>query len=139
MSRKEEVLSAFQVFQNALLSNDTEILDSLLAPDYRGYSIRGELEDRDAVLGAFGPGGVSMEEFSTENLLIDIRGDVGIVTGRGFVRGTFQGEEWQHYLHFCDLYEETGGRWKIFLSHGMEVDPPAAGPEPGAEPIPDSG
>ncbi len=139
MLKRDGLLRAFHTFQNALLSNDTETLDQLMAPDYRGFSIRGELEDRQAVLDAWGPGGVSMDESSTEDLQLDIRGNVGIVTGNGFVRGTYQGEVWQHYIHFCDLYVETENGWRILLSHGTETNPPASGPTSGAEPRTDSG
>jgi hypothetical protein len=123
MSKEKMVLDTFYAFQNALLSNNIEELDRLLAPDYRGYSIRGELEGRQAVLDAWGPGGVSMDESSYENLEVEIRGDVGIVTGNGFVAGTFQGEGWQHHLHFCDLYLKIGGGWQVFLSHSVEIEP----------------
>ena len=91
MSERDDLLEAFHAFQNALLSNDSEVLDRLLAHDYRGFSIRGELEERQAVLDAWGPGGISMDESSYENLQVEIRGPVGIITGNGFVAGTFQG------------------------------------------------
>jgi ketosteroid isomerase-like protein len=126
MDKEKELLDAFHRFQNALVANDIQELDRLIAPDYRGFSLRGELEDRDAVLRAWKPGGVSMEDFSYTDLRVDIRGDVGILTGRGFVGGTYQGHRWEHNLRFCDLYSKTEEGWKIFLSHSVELAP---GPE----------
>lgn len=123
MSRKDELLEAFHRFQNALASNDVTELDALMAPDYRGYSIRGELEGRDMVLKAWKPGGISMIEFRHSDLQIDIRGEIGILTGHGYIRGSFQDTPWEHHLHFCDLYLEGNDGWRLLLSHAVEVHP----------------
>ncbi|MGD2123578.1 MAG: nuclear transport factor 2 family protein [Gemmatimonadota bacterium] len=124
MSNEEGLLQAFHRFQNALLANDVGELDRLLAPDYRGFSLRGELETRDAVLKAWQPGGVSMDESSYTDLRGEVRGPVGIVTGYGYVAGTFAGQRWEHHLHFCDLYTKSEEGWQIFLAHAVEVEPP---------------
>lgn len=130
MHDKDDLLEAFHRFQQALLSNDVEELDRLLAQDYRGYSLRGELEAREAVLEAWKPGGITMDEFDYEELFADVRGNVGILTGNGFVGGSSQGARWQHHLHFCDLYEKTPEGWKIFLSHSVEIGSDATSPVP---------
>jgi hypothetical protein len=122
-SEKDDLLHAFRSFQDALLSNDLERLDRLLAPDYRGYSLRGELEEREEVLAAWGSGGIDMAESRYEDLQVDIRGEVGIITGIGFVAGSFQEEPWHHHLHFCDLYTKSEEGWQIFLSHAVELEP----------------
>jgi hypothetical protein len=124
MSNEEELLKAFHRFQNALLSNDVEQLDGLLAPDYRGFSLRGELESRELVLEAWKPGGISMDESSYRELRAEVRGPVGIVTGYGYVAGTFQEHCWEHHVHFCDLYLHSKDGWQVFLAHAVEVEPP---------------
>ena len=125
MPKEDKLLDTFHRFQFALISNDTEELGRLLAPGYRGYSLRGELEGRNAVLKAWGPGGISMDEFSYRDLRIDIRGEVGILAGNGFVAGSFQGEPWEHHLHFCDLYVNGPEGWQVLVSHSTELE---AGP-----------
>ncbi|NNM03767.1 MAG: nuclear transport factor 2 family protein [Gemmatimonadetes bacterium] len=127
MSRKDEVREAFNAFQSALMSNNADALDRLMAPDYRGFSIRGELEDRQAVLDAWGSSSLSMEEWRHEGIEIEVRGEVGIVTGNGFVSGTFEGVGWEHHVHFCDLYVNSPSGWQVFLSHAVEVSPPDSG------------
>jgi hypothetical protein len=122
MSEEDQVLDAFHRFQRALMRNDTGELDRLMAPGYRGYSLRGELEGRTSVLDAWAPGGVRMDEFSYEDLRIDLRGEVGILTGSGFISGDFMGEPWEHHVHFCDLYVKSEAGWQVFLSHTTEVE-----------------
>ena len=133
MGKEDEVRKAFNAFQGALISNDTSALDRLMAPDYRGYSIRGELEERQAVLDLWGSGAVSMDHSSYEGLEIEVRGDVGIVTGQGFLSGKYEGTGWEHQIHFCDLYANSPMGWQLFLSHSTEVNPFDA-PQPGTDP-----
>lgn len=122
MSQDEELLDAFHRFQRALISNDLGELDRMMAPGYRGYSLRGELEGRGLILEAWAPGGVRMDEFTYEDLRIEVRGEIGILTGNGFVSGDFMGEPWEHNVHFCDLYVKSEMGWQVFLSHTTEVE-----------------
>ena len=124
MSRNEAVLATFQDFRDALFASDVQALDRILDGAYRGYNLRGELEGREVILGAYAPGEVSMETFDVEEVQVDIMGGVGIVTGKGYVAGSFQGTPWEHHLRFCDVYVERAGEWKLFLSHATPMEPP---------------
>jgi len=122
---KEAVLSVFHEFRDALFARDTRTLDALLAEDYRSYNLRGELEDRDVVLKAYSPGGAVLTEFQVDELSIEVFPEVGILTGRGYVAGTWEGQPWSHHLRFTDVYIHRHGRWKIFLSQATPMEEPA--------------
>lgn len=124
---EEALLSTFRQFRDALFACDTEALDSLLAEDYRGYNLRGGLEDRVAVLEAYSPGNAELRDFEVAELRVDVFSEVGIVTGRGYVEGQWQGQTWSHHLRFCDIYVLREGRWILFLSHGTPLEDPARG------------
>jgi len=124
---KEAVLSVFHEFRDALFAQDTRTLDALLAEEYRSYNLRGELEDRDVVLTVYSPGGAVLKEFQVEELQIDVFSEVGIVTGKGYVEGTWEGQPWSHYLRFMDVYVHSDGRWKILLSQATPMEEPAQG------------
>lgn len=121
MSAEADVLKTFLRFRDALLANDVDTLDALLAPDYRGYSLRGELEARDLILQAYSPGTVTMDRFETDDLRVETFGVIGIVTGGGFVEGSTDGERWQHELRFCDIYRHGEEGWQLYLSHATPV------------------
>jgi ketosteroid isomerase-like protein len=122
MPAADEVLSVFSRFRDALFSNDVDTLDAIMAPDYRAYNLRGGLEERDLVLQAYCPGVVKMERFETSDLQVEIFGEIGIVTGCGFVAGLAGGEQWEHDLRFCDIYRRTGERWQLHLSFATPLD-----------------
>ena len=120
MSAEAEVQDCFHRFRDALLANDVLTLDVLLAPDYRGYNLRGEPEGRELILQAYSPGVVTMDRFETSDLRVEVFGEIGIVTGHGVVEGSAGGERWKHDLRFCDIYRHAGAGWQLYLSHATE-------------------
>ena len=120
MSAEAEVRHCFDRFRDALLANHVLTLDALLAPDYRGYNLRGELESRDLILQAYSPGVVTMDRFETSDLCVEAFGEIGIVTGCGIVEGSAGGERWKHALRFCDIYHHSDVGWQLYLSHATE-------------------
>lgn len=117
MSKKDSLMATFNEFRDALFASDVGVLDRILAEDYRGYNLRGELEGREVVLGAYAPGVVSLDQFEVRDLQVDVLGEVGIFTGVGYIAGSYEGEGWKHYLRFCDVYVDREGAWKLLLSH----------------------
>jgi ketosteroid isomerase-like protein len=122
MSAKEEVLLAFQSFRDALYKCDTQELNRLLAQDYRGYNLAGHLEGRDLVLEAYSPGRAVLERFDAEELHVDVIGDVGILTGKGYISGHYEEEPWEHTLRFCDIYVRGAEGWQLFLSQATPME-----------------
>jgi ketosteroid isomerase-like protein len=127
MSR-ESLLQAFQRFRDALFACDTETLDALLTDNYRGYNLRGEPEDRNVVLKVYRPGAAQLTDFEVEELRVEVFSEVGIVTGRGYVAGSWQGHPWSHHLRFCDVYVLREGDWLLLLSHATPMEEPTPGP-----------
>ena len=121
MSAIDEVLSTFNRFRDALMANDVNTLDALLAPTYRGYSLRGELEGRNAILEAYSPGVVTMDRFETSDMTVEAFGEIGIVTGCGIVEGSAGGERWSHELRFCDIYRHGANGWQLYLAYATPL------------------
>jgi len=122
MPTEADVLNTFHRFRDALLANDVDTLDRLLAQDYRGYNLRGELEGRELILQAYSPGIVTMDRFETDDLRVEVIGEVGIVTGCGIVEGTAGGERWKHDLRFCDIYRDGTAGWELYLSFATPIE-----------------
>jgi ketosteroid isomerase-like protein len=126
---RDGLLEAFRGVRQALLSGDTGAIRELYAEDFRSHSLRGDAEGRDAVLEAFGPGGVKLDLFEVEDLAVEVFGDVGILTGLGSISGWFDRSEFRHRVRFVDIFLRRDGRWRYHFSQSTEI---AAGPEPPA-------
>jgi hypothetical protein len=123
MTRQDTLVAVFHEFRDALFASDVEVLDRILAADYRGYNLQGHLEGREVVLEAYAPGAVSLEVFDVEELQVDLVGEVGMLTGKGYIAGSYAGEPWQHHLRFCDIYLDREGAWELFLAQATPMEP----------------
>ncbi len=120
---RESLLAAFGALREGLLSADTEALRDLYAEDFRSHSIRGDVEGLEAVLEAYGPGGVRLEMFEVEDLTAEVNGEVGLLTGLGQISGRYEGVEFHHRVRFVDIYLWRDGRWRYYFSQSTEIEP----------------
>ena len=116
MGSKEQLLMTFERFKEALFNSDTETLREMIAEDYQGFDPQGQPQDMKMILEAYRPGGVKLDRYDVENLAIRIVGDVGIITGKGCIQGTYAGHEFGHQLRFLDLYVHREGGWRLYVS-----------------------
>jgi ketosteroid isomerase-like protein len=118
---RDGLLEAFRGVRQALLSGDTGSIQELYAEDFRSHSLRGDVEGRDAVLEAFGPGGVKLDMFEVEDLAVEVFGDVGVLTGLGSISGWFDRSEFRHRVRFVDIFLRRDGRWRYHFSQSTEI------------------
>jgi ketosteroid isomerase-like protein len=128
---RESLLAAFEGVREAILACDTEGLRNLYSEDFRSHTVRGDVEGLAAVLDAYRPGGVRLEIFEVEDLIVEVIGDVGILTGLGQVSGSFENTAFRHRVRFVDIYVWRDGRWCYHFSQSTEIVPEL--PSPGGE------
>ena len=92
------------------------MLNLLMAEEYVGYDPLGNPQDKDMSFDAYQPGGVKLDKYDVENVESRVIGEVGIITGTGYIHGTFAESEFEHHLRFLDLYIHREGRWQLYLS-----------------------
>jgi len=116
MNDKAILLGTFEKIQAALFDCDVKALEELIAEDYIGYDPAGNPQDLKMTLDAYKPGGVQLDRYDVEDIEVRIVGEVGIITGKGYIHGTFAGTEFEHDLRFLDLYIMRDGSWRLYLS-----------------------
>jgi hypothetical protein len=116
MSSKHELLETFEKLKAALFSCDVQALQQLIAEDYLGFDPRGERQDRRMTLEAYQPGGVQLDRYDVQDVETRIVGEIGVITGKGYIHGTFGETEFEHDLRFLDMYIMRDGRWQLLMS-----------------------
>ena len=104
MSAEEQLLLTFERFKEALFDSDVETLREIIAEDYQGFDPQGQPQDLKMILEAYRPGGVKLDRYDVEDLEMRIIGDVGIIIGKGCIRGTYADHEFEHRVRFLDMY-----------------------------------
>lgn len=120
---RDGLLAAFRAVRDALLARDVPVLRELYAEDFRAHSLQGGVEDRGAVLAAYGQGGVHLDLFEVEDLSVEVFGEVGILTGLGSISGSYERTEFRHRVRFVDIFVRRDGRWRYRFSQSTEVLP----------------
>ena len=116
MSDKIQLLKTFDQFRNALFANDVLLMKRLMAEEYLGFDPLGNPQDLKMTIDAYQPGAVILSRYDTEEVEARVIGEVGIITGKGYIQGTFAGSGFEHNLRFLDLYIHRDGRWQLYLS-----------------------
>ncbi|MBU8923235.1 MAG: nuclear transport factor 2 family protein [Bacteroidales bacterium] len=123
MSEKQKLLDTFNKLRDALFAHDVQILKELMAKEYVGYDPHGNPQDLKMTLEAYQPGGAELDTYDVEEIETRVIGDVGIITGKGYIHGRFAECEFEHNLRFLDLYILRDGMWRLYIS---QVTPIAA-------------
>ena len=116
MSSDEQLLLIFERFRKAMFDSDDKALQEMIAEDYRGFDPRGQPQDRKMILESFRPGGVKLDIYEVEDIETQIIGDVGMITGKGRIQGTYAEHKFAHHIRFLDLYVQRDGLWRLYLS-----------------------
>ena len=102
------VLKVSHSIRRAMIDNDAKTLKSHVADDYHGSDAGGRLHDRVGMLTAYGPGGVTLEEFSASEIETKDWAGTVLISGVGFIRGSYMDQDFEHRLRFLDVYAERG-------------------------------
>lgn len=116
MSDKTRLLKTFDNLRDALFTNDVERLNMLMAEEYVGFDPLGNPQDKKMTLDGYQPGGVKLDKYDVEEMESRVIGEVGIITGKGYIHGTYAETEFEHRLRFLDLYVHREDRWQLYLS-----------------------
>jgi len=121
MTEKESLLKSSEKIRKGLLTNNLDLIKKYYSSEFRGYSVRGEDEPFDLILQMYKPGVVNLEVFEIEEQTAEVIGEVGIIRGKGYLKGYFGEYLFEHYLSFTDIYIRSEGLWKCYRSHGSEI------------------
>jgi hypothetical protein len=121
MNQETTLKVAFQDLRKALQTSDTEALTEMILDDYRGFTLHGTVEVKDDILLAFQPGEVELSQYEVFEVEFAVFGEIGIVSGRGVVAGSFQEHTFHHEVLFIDIFRKLNGHWRYCKSQVTEI------------------
>ena len=124
MTPEDEVRVAFNALRKALMTCNAAGLEELYHDDYRGFNIRGGVDGRELVLQTFKPGGVKLEKYDVKEMDIKVINNVGMVTGRGYISGSYGDHKFEHHVRFLDIFIREAPNWYYYMSQATEIKNP---------------
>jgi hypothetical protein len=120
----EDVLNTSETIRRAMIDHDVETLVRYVAEDYRGSDAGGRLHDRELMLSAYGPGGVTLDLFEVDQLEARGWAETTLLEGIARISGRWQDQSFAHNLRFLDVYVRRDGRWQLVASQSTDIAEP---------------
>lgn len=122
---KQEIVALEDQWRVAQLADDVATMDKLLAPDYLGISMNGQINDKDQQLDRMRNRTLMLSSIALSDVKIKLVGPVAIVTSLAQVEGTSDGVVIHGMYRYTRIYRRyPDGTWKIT---NFEVTPIAGG------------
>jgi len=109
-----DVRTAARAFDEAQLHGDKAALDRFLAPDFLFVRGSGRVGDRRDFIEGFTSAGQKLEPFTViDPLFLRVSGDVAIVGGEAWIKGTDSGKPFTEHFRYSDTFVKREGRWVV--------------------------
>ncbi len=124
MERKHSLMLAFNAVRDAMIACDTAGLKELYAEEYEDLGVRGETANKNMILECFKPGVMKIETFACRDVRSEVIGTIGIIRGRGHIKGRYAASVFEHHVMFTDIFIFRDSRWQYYRSHSTEITVP---------------
>ena len=121
MNNKENLIEAFEDLRDALKTSNVQKLKQIILDDYRGFTLNGTIEIKDDILVHFKPGCIKLSKYEVSEIAYEIFSEIGIVSGKGFIAGSYEDNEFHHMVLFTDIFKYIDGSWRYFKSQTTEI------------------
>lgn len=121
MNNKKGLSVIFEELKNALRICNVQELDKIVSDDYKGFSLHGTIETKKDILENFSPGIISLSEYLVEEIEFEVFSNIGIISGKGTISGSYNNFEFQHNVLFTDIFKYVNESWKYYKSQTTEI------------------
>ena len=117
MTSEEELLKVEKEFAKAIVKNDLEGIERLVAVDWIIVGPDGEIVERARFFEVIKSGAMTHDAMESEDFRMRIYGDSAVVTGITRAKGKFMGQEFSTQERATDVFVKRDGRWQCVLTH----------------------
>lgn len=122
---KHQVEQLEQVWRAAQLNGDVEAMDKLLADDYVGITMTGQVVTKMQQLDRMRNRNLVLTKISLDDVKVKLIGSTAIVTSLAQIEGTSDGTPMHGTYRYTRVYSRSpSGGWKITNFEATRVGPP---------------
>lgn len=114
---EEELLKLEKAFAEAIIKNDLEGIERLVADDWIIIDPNGEIVDRARFFEVIKSGALTHDMMESGDFRVRVYGDSAVVTGVTRTKGKFMGQEFNTQERATDVFVRRDGRWRCVLTH----------------------
>jgi len=117
VTSEEELLKVEKEFAKAIVKNDLEGIERLVAVDWIIVGPDGEIVERARFFEVIKSGAMTHDAMESEDFRMRIYGDSAVVTGITRTKGKFMGQEFSTQERSTDVFINRDGQWQCVLTH----------------------
>jgi len=117
VTSEQELLKVEKEFAKAIVKNDLEGIERLVAVDWIIVDPDGEIVERARFFEVIKSGAMTHDAMESEDFRIRVYGDSAVVTGITRTKGKFMGQEFSTKERATDVFVKRDGRWQCVLTH----------------------
>jgi ketosteroid isomerase-like protein len=116
-----EITRLLQSWRDARVAGDTAFLTRFYAQELRVQGTSGAVISREDDIRGFASGRIRPEFIRAEEMNVALYGNVALVTGRDYLKGTYGGVQGEGRVRFMNVLIRRDGRWQLVASQGTWI------------------
>ena len=117
---EEELLKLEEQFAEAIVKNDSEAIERLVADEWIIINADGGIIDRERFLEVIKSGTLTHEMMESDDMQVRVYGDSAVVSSLTRSKGKFMGQEFTTHERATDVFVRRGGQWRCVLTQLTE-------------------
>ena len=118
---EEELISVAHAWDQAMVTNDPEVIGAYIADDWTSIGPDGSVGDKATFLELVQSGKLTHNVMESHDLNACVYGDTAVVTVRGVSGGQYQGESFYLVERASCVFVRQEGRWRCVLTHLSQI------------------
>lgn len=118
---EKELLQYSLDWDAAIVTNNAKKIRGYMTDDWVCVATNGGITTLDTFLEQIHSGLLTHHEMSTQDSRVRVYGNTGIVTGKGYSKGTFKGEAFSFHEWSTSVFVLKGTEWKCVLTMLADV------------------
>ena len=113
---EEELLKLEEQFAEAIIKNDLEEIERLVADEWIIINADGGIIDKERFLGVIKSGALTHEMMESDDIRVRVYGESAVITALTRTKGEFMGQAFSTQERATDVFVRLDGRWQCVLS-----------------------
>lgn len=128
---RHEIEKLEDLWRDAIIHANVQVLEGLLADDYMGISANGTLQSKDQTLDNLREGKVHFQSIAISDRKVRFYGKTAVVTSQAEVKGNAGDGDLSGGFRYTRVYvRDLRGAWKVVSFEASRIRPLAEPPQP---------
>jgi ketosteroid isomerase-like protein len=123
---EKELIDLENHWGEVTVKSDVPALERLYADEYLAIDPAGATFTKAQDIANVKSGNFKLAAFKLDDVKVQVKGEMGVVTGRNTIKATYMGKDISGSYRFTDVFVKRAGRWQAISTQATAIAPPPA-------------